>query len=663
MTTGPAEPPPAGPIDRIKRALDLERWFERMAEVIVKHPLKFILLSALLTGLAASGNRVLQNETRPDKQWVPRGATALEHKEYVDSTWPGELSFNVFIATPKKAGDNLLSAKYVRELSAIDDRIKKLVVDGDAVKSALYPDLSDAAYEDFAGRWTYDETDADDDEGDVLRQKCFAFGPTCGQLSLLEVFGYDGAVIERVEDDDVLGAVNFWGDQKRRCPVSIAFSSSPCRDASEWVSGANEDACQELETSADRLACGSAVTAYCNETCPDARADSCEDKGCASASGFAALSAATANGGRPAAAELEPFQIDTVASSGATGPAKENGRIAGAKAVRGAYYLQRAELVVEGDAEDPISDEWERLALCELGIPAGDFTAADCPGSELLTFTATFSRSLGDEFGSAIQADIASLGIAYVGILLYMALMLSACDPVHSMLGMSIVTVLIVLMAFGSCLGLGGYFGLFNNNLNNNIPFLLLGLGVDDAFVLAGEYARATLGDPSATPEQRVVSAVKYGGVSILITSLTDGLAFLVGSNTDLPALSWFCAFAGIGVFFTFIFQLTFFVPFLLLNAKRAEANRYDLLCCAKSSKEHAFDEPQGGCCFFSCCGIKVRTGVLEQALGRFGRAIMTKPGKVSVLAIFATLLSVGIVGCTRITKDFQLEWFIPDDS
>jgi len=31
----------------------------------------------------------------------------------------------------------------------------------------------------------------------------------------------------------------------------------------------------------------------------------------------------------------------------------------------------------------------------------------------------------------------------------------------------------------------------------------------------------------------------------VLITSATDALAFLVGATTVLPALSWFCTYAG----------------------------------------------------------------------------------------------------------------------
>merc|ERR1719258_450442 len=129
------------------------------------------------------------------------------------------------------------------------------------------------------------------------------------------------------------------------------------------------------------------------------------------------------------------------------------------------------------------------------------------------------------------------------------------------MMGVSIVTLITVVASFFCCTGLGALFGLKNNNLNNNIPFLLLGLGVDDAFVLYAEYNRAARMRPKESIERQVAVACRNGGVSIFITSLTDGIAFLIGSMTKLPALSWFCTFAGLGVLFCFVFQLTFFLP------------------------------------------------------------------------------------------------------
>ena len=45
-------------------------------------------------------------------------------------------------------------------------------------------------------------------------------------------------------------------------------------------------------------------------------------------------------------------------------------------------------------------------------------------------------------------------------------------------------------------------------------------------------------------------------GVSITITSLTDVFAFLLGTMSQLPALSTFCIFAAIGITADFILQV-----------------------------------------------------------------------------------------------------------
>jgi predicted RND superfamily exporter protein len=123
--------------------------------------------------------------------------------------------------------------------------------------------------------------------------------------------------------------------------------------------------------------------------------------------------------------------------------------------------------------------------------------------------------------------------------------------------------------------------------------------------VLTSEFVRATttLGS-DASMEDRTAAAMKGGAISILITSATDALAFLIGSSTVMPALRWFCLFAGMGIIFCFIFQVICFVPFLVLNAKRAEAGYFDCLCCVKSSAgPRDINEPKG-CCGL-CCTVR----------------------------------------------------------
>ena len=395
----------------------------------------------------------------------------------------------------------------------------------------------------------------------------------------------------------------------------------------------------------------------------------CGDSGCLTLVTFNQLEQEQANapqdnttGSAPESAfAFEPFKINSVLSSG-KGPQKDaNGMILGAKAMFGFYALSSDTNIIDGGETDPIAEEWEKKALCVLGIDYStgrDALYKDCTPDDLLAFRPNFQRSFGDEFGNAVRGDVAKLGASYIGILFFMYLMLSRRDSVHSMIFMGTMTVVCVGFSYLGCMGAGGYLGLPNNQLNNNIPFLLLGLGVDDAFVLSSEYMRAALANPHRKVEDNIILTARHGGISILITSATDALAFLVGSATVLPALSWFCQFAGIGVILCFILQVTLFLPALTLNAHRARANKYDCCCCCGPSEPHPLAEEKG-CCF--CC--KCKSGCLPHALKKVGEFITSRNGSVLVLVFFASILGVGVAGAMNIYKDFKLEWFFPDSS
>ena len=162
----------------------------------------------------------------------------------------------------------------------------------------------------------------------------------------------------------------------------------------------------------------------------------------------------------------------------------------------------------------------------------------------------------------------------------------------------------------------------------------------------------------SASMEDRTAAAMKGGAISILITSATDALAFLIGSSTVMPALRWFCLFAGMGIIFCFVFQVICFVPFLVLNAKRAEAGRLDCLCCIKAKVEvHELEEPNG-CCGLICApkGGAYPEGSLYKVdkLGTFlsgvwGPFITSVPGLALTAVVFITLLILSILGCLYI--------------
>ena len=64
---------------------------------------------------------------------------------------------------------------------------------------------------------------------------------------------------------------------------------------------------------------------------------------------------------------------------------------------------------------------------------------------------------------------------------------------------------------------------------------------------MLGQQPEAKAGQYLLLEEQQFGETMKRSGVSITITSLTNFLAFAVGSTTTVPALKSFCMYCGLG--------------------------------------------------------------------------------------------------------------------
>ena len=62
----------------------LDTAFGKIGTAVANRPKTSIGVSLLVVFALASGFSKQVNETRPEKQWVPEGAVALDHKNYVD---------------------------------------------------------------------------------------------------------------------------------------------------------------------------------------------------------------------------------------------------------------------------------------------------------------------------------------------------------------------------------------------------------------------------------------------------------------------------------------------------------------------------------------------------------------------------------------------------
>merc|ERR1719436_2340676 len=88
------------------------------------------------------------------------------------------------------------------------------------------------------------------------------------------------------------------------------------------------------------------------------------------------------------------------------------------------------------------------------------------------------------------------------------------------------------------------------------LPFVILGIGVDDSFVIMNAFDRT---DPMLPVPKRIATAISHAGISIMVTSLTDFVAFAISVSSALPALSSFCMYAAFSVFMLFLLQIFFF--------------------------------------------------------------------------------------------------------
>ena len=232
-------------------------------------------------------------------------------------------------------------------------------------------------------------------------------------------------------------------------------------------------------------------------------------------------------------------------------------------------YLIRADPVTI-----PHARAWERafLRLCRERL------APRAAGMGLrLSYSA--ERSLADEIDRLGRMDNTTLLLSYSAMAIYVALALpvpaiALAFGEHGLAGaaggrgwsrtawrmvlrmaVGIGGVLVVVASVASMLGLCGYLGVAVSGLALEvIPFLALAIGVDNMFIVAIELKRQ---DPILPVEVRMSQALEAAGPSMVLAMTCEGLAFLAGTLSPMPAVRVFAGVAAVVVLFNFILQIS----------------------------------------------------------------------------------------------------------
>ena len=98
---------------------------------------------------------------------------------------------------------------------------------------------------------------------------------------------------------------------------------------------------------------------------------------------------------------------------------------------------------------------------------------------------------------------------------------------------------MVIGLALGASFGFCFYMGIFFADMHPVIPFLLLGIGVDDMYVIVQAVDTLVKEEKNLPANERIAKAMRHAGVSITVTSVTDMAAFLIGSTTVSLSKEW----------------------------------------------------------------------------------------------------------------------------
>ncbi|XP_049737734.1 patched domain-containing protein 3 [Elephas maximus indicus] len=322
-----------------------------------------------------------------------------------------------------------------------------------------------------------------------------------------------------------------------------------------------------------------------------------------------------------------------------------------AKALRLQYYLQ-TELAEDNEKSkkwlihflNQFSDMKDGLALKKI---------------QAVYFT-SLSRQL--EFEAASKTVVPLFHLAYLLIILFAIMSCYRFDCVRNKMWVAIFGVISVALAVVSGFGLMLYMGVPFVIIVANSPFLILGVGVDDMFIMISAWQKTNLMDNT---RQRLSSVYSKAAVSITVTTITNVLAFYTGVVTSFRSVQYFCIYTGTTLLFCYFYNITCFGAFLALDGKR------EVVCLQWLKKAETSDQKcaslKRSCCFpFDSLPDEDGSGSHPMNLffrDYFGPFLTSTESKCFVVLLYLLYIISSIYGCFQVQEGLDVRSLASDDS
>jgi Niemann-Pick C1 protein len=269
-------------------------------------------------------------------------------------------------------------------------------------------------------------------------------------------------------------------------------------------------------------------------------------------------------------------------------------------------------------------------------------------------------NSYSTEFQKAIFKDLPLTVLVGAIMVVFTCLVYFKRDPVQSRSLLGIAAVFTITMSMAFAHGLMFAAGVPFTNMTMMLPFVVFGVGLDDTFIVTGAFFRT---DPNKDTVERIRETMEEVGSSISLTTITTMVAFALGYTTSsIPAIQWLCLYAFLSITVVFIFQITLFTAFLVLDERRMKASKRDLCFCFTVKREivtdrEGGDERQGQ--EEADTGEDAETDIMT----RYADFLMRPAVKAIVLVTFLGYFGFCTYRATLLTQEFIVSEFLPAES
>ncbi|CAB9518965.1 Pick C1-like protein 1 [Seminavis robusta] len=329
------------------------------------------------------------------------------------------------------------------------------------------------------------------------------------------------------------------------------------------------------------------------------------------------------------------------------------------------------------------------------------------PESVKLEFFTVYAYLL--EYERALTNDMPLVPLTFYVMLLFTCIVFhrlgmgsgkspNGIEPSRFSLGM--LSTFTIGMSLMTGYGLMFCIGIPFTNLSQMVPFIILGVGLDDTFIITGAYFRklaeenrleSPVGGEEDRDENEIITArieetMEEVGLSIALTTTTTTFAFCLGCMSTIPGIQWVCLYASATIFADFIYQITLFVAFLTLDERRmirARKNQVgrDYLYLGNvfgNMRSAAPDDSKSydGSIVFDDDSkeddksLKKETEndadepLFTQRIMRWYADQLLRPRvKVAVLVVFSALFAFCVWRTTLLKQAFNVEDYVPEDS